>query len=103
MKSLPDIRVRVVGGRLRVSGARTPEARAYVRAHVLDLWHALPVHERFPKEERVVLPDGRAGLVLQALRDRLTVWPDDEERCVFVDPSEALLESLARASGREAA
>ena len=96
MINTSNIRVRVVGGRLRVSGARTPEARAYVLAHVLDLWRALPVHERFPKEERVVLPDGRAGVVLQAFRDRLTVWPDGEERCVFVDPDGALLESLAQ-------
>ena len=95
MRLPSDIRVRVIGGRLHVRGARTPEARAYVLAHVLDLWRALPVHERFPKEERVVLADGRAGVVLQAFRDRLTVWPDDEERCVFVDPHDALLESLA--------
>lgn len=103
MKLPPDINMRVVGGRLHIRGARTPEAKAYVQAHVLELWQALPVHKRFPKEERAVLADGRAGVVLQAFQDRLTVWPDDEERCVFIDPSEAMLESLARASGREAA
>jgi hypothetical protein len=96
MNKLPGIKVYVSDGRLHVRGARTPEARTYVRNHAFDLWRALPVHQRFPKEEKVLLSDGRVGIVLQAFRDRLTVWPDGEASCIFVDPEQAILESLAR-------